>query len=98
MGKYTTVFYNAEDLAVIDTQASETLPRLDSQLPHYTVEGEFDGVVDPTKGLEYSAETPEEELDRLRTENEQLRSDNDTNALALLDLATVLMGDGGGVA
>lgn len=65
---YTAVFYNADTLELIDTETSHTIPNItESKWAHYIQEGEFDGVVDPSKGL--SLETNEQRLER---ENKEL--------------------------
>lgn len=91
MAKYTVVFYDEETLELLDTEPSHTAPDVDANCGFYIVEGEFSGVVDPSDGVDAKSEE-----DRLREENEKLRADNDTNALALLDLANVLLNEGGG--
>lgn len=63
---YTAVFYNADTLELIDTETSHTIPNItESKWAHYIQEGEFDGVVDPSKGIEKRDKVSELE-ERLR--------------------------------
>ncbi len=75
---YTTIFYNADTLEVIDTLESGTKPKFKgAKHPFYTIEGEFDGVVDPSKGID--ARSREERLEEeLAKTQERLKVTEDT--------------------
>ncbi len=59
---YTTVFYD-DEYNVIRTQESGTKPHFKNpKYNYYVVKGAFDGVVDPSKGVD--SETNEQRLER----------------------------------
>ncbi len=75
---YTLVFYHKDTHELIRTLESGDIPRpKEAKHPYYIVEGEFDGVIDPSKGID--ARSREERLEEeLAKTQERLKVTEDT--------------------